>query len=495
MVRYRSINTVGMFLSFANCLILALAGCSHSLQPASIDSANSAQLGSEILDTQHEELPNMNTLEDEDDIALFGSAEQRALTISNLWYKHGERMQESSVKGSLASFMRAAHFAGEALQSEACSDPFNETCGELRIGYRLALKRLVQLVAKGNWVAPELAPTKYRLELLNGDRPLELAGWQIHLPTAEWSKSTYRRAGIGLEAVACSPTELPLTICVPLTFVLTFDAPTDSERIGAQLSTFDGYQHDMIKIGERELSLAADFAAAWRLLVEQARLARSPKLFCLSTPTSLATTLIAITDITTATPTWTEEYAALSNDALLRSHYDLCLYPVSKQLRAEPQGRNLLNILRKLSANVNVSELQQPTTQAFFVADGDSASAVLMSFLGHVKRQRADRTSTTSEAILKISGVYLLMRQGQLQAPARLLATEKRFKKLTAQLKIPLSGAAEPPAPGQLHPFTAQLKGLRKTLYELIEIETHETPPVTGTPTEEPEKLELSPIY
>jgi hypothetical protein len=235
----------------------------------------------------------------------------------------------------------------------------------------------------------------------------------------EFAKSPERppgehRSGIGLDAAGCrsvndNGSRLPIDICSPLTFVLAFNAPVTSEHAVATLSVYDSFQREVVQVGGRDLSLAADFGMTWSLLAERAQDMPRSRLLCMSSPGDDPATVVAVVDPRSGDGAWRARYASLSVDGSIRSGYGFCLFPYTPTMSVTRQSRELIASISALSALDTPNPLLRAPTEVFFVTEGAQAAQVVTGTLAQLRRQgRAQSASPTKEALPEVRGVYMI---------------------------------------------------------------------------------------
>ena len=473
-------------------LLSATAACSPSLpSPQQSSSTEGSEPHAPVGD-----LPNMDQLEADQNFTLLTPDDRRAVVLGELWLKHGARLKGTSRVGSLAAFLRAAHTASELLTSDTCSDPFNESCGTLRSIYAQALREVVSEVRLGEWQTPDLAPSRYRLEIATDGVPVDLKIWSFEFAKSPERPPGERRSGIGLDAAGCrsvnnNGARLPIDICSPLTFVLTFNASVTSEHAVATLSVYDSFQREVVQVGGRDLSLAADFGMTWSLLAERAQETPRSRLLCMSSPGDDPATVVAVVDPRSGDGSWRARYASLSVDGSIRSGYGFCLFPYTPATSVTRQSRDLIASIGALSALDTQNALLPVPTEVFFVTEGAQAAQVVTGTLAQLRRQgRVQGASPTKGSLPEVRGVYMI------PAPAdshdTIVSARTKLAHRADVLDAPVYPSTEEASSLRGEQHTHQLH----TILSDVQKPSHD--PISEAASPRPEDgapLKLSPIY
>jgi len=372
----------------------------------------------------------MDLLEADSSLSLLSSRERRAAIISGLWLQHGERLREASPAGSLAAFLRAAHFASDTMLSDDCLDPFNERCAELRATYVRATAEVMATLRSRGWSPPDMSPTRYRLSTSAEGAPLSLTGLQLAPDTSRDESGDFSRPGVGLATAACHslPSRRPaahtVSICAPLTFVLSFDSSPETERSAAVLTAYDAFQRDLVRFDGRDVPLAADLLAAWRLLQQKAESQAGASLACVSPPSPDEVTVVGLVVPSPQDSAWVERYAALSRRDDVRSRFGFCVFPLGAREAPDRLSRQLLGLLRQAALSNAAERLVIPRSELFLVPEGDRGARTAAALLAQVQRSgRSPRARALRQGAFAVRGVYpIALPSGPLtpEAPAAL---------------------------------------------------------------------------
>lgn len=405
-----SCSSVPKNMLLALLVLLQLCACSGPPPPAPSTSAHRTGTGD-----SRTELPNMDQVESDSSLSLLSSRERRAAIIAGLWLQHGERLRAVSPAGSFAAFLRAAQFASDTMLSEACLDPFNERCAELRRTYVEAVRGVVAMLRANSWAAPDLSATRYRFSGSADGSPLSLSSITLAPESLTDTSGDLSRSGIGLATAGChrvprrraSPGQLD--ICAPLTFVISFDSPPESERIAATLTAHDAFQRDLVRLDGHDVTLAADFLAAWRLIRQTAAEADAPILACITPPSADEVTVVGLLDPTATSDSWVEMYAALSSKDDMRARLGFCVFPLRGKEPPDRLSRQLAGLLRQGALGNAAERLVTPRSELFLIADGERAARTATALLGQASRSERSRLSRAlRKGSFSVRGIYAI---------------------------------------------------------------------------------------
>lgn len=323
------------------------------------------------------------------------TGEIRASRLSGLWYEHAQRMEEISHAAKLAALLRSAQLAVTPLLGEACRNPFNKTCGELDTLYRQAVRETARTLARTGWELPDLAPTRYQFAREDAQTLHELRAWRIRLEEIP-SEFDSIRPGIGLATVGCRaqsdeaqrPGQLITAICSPITFVLRFDQPVEADRITAHIDVVDAYQQSVIAINGENTVLAGNIDAALTALDRDLNThTPTSRLYCLSLPTRGTTTAIALGNIQSLSSLIRDDVWGLMRDSAIRDDLTFCFYPVSNDIEAQSDARNLLGGVREMVTPRKFANLERGPIKMFIIAAGEPARRTTVAILQRLRRQ------------------------------------------------------------------------------------------------------------
>lgn len=467
--------------------VLILAGCSAT-------TPTSREPLVESVASSDSELPNMDELESDSSAVLLSSEEERARDLSALWLRHAARLTATSPQASLAAYLRAAHTSLSALASDSCSDPFNDTCAELRETYERALSATVGFFKAQSWQPFDLAPTRYWIDLATEPAELSLQSLAIQLQDNAPS-SRGRRSGIGTGAVGCRSTTggaLParsIDSCAPITFVLSFNASLRSEKITATLTAYDASRRAVVDVQGRELSLAANFGLSLDELAARAARDKEHRLFCIGTPSSTETTLIAAAHQSTLA-TVRDMLLTVLLDPELEDSSSVCIFPLRSGESPERAARALTAASRSISDEEVVHPLVPSPAKIFLVAEGEDGNETAAAFLARLSRGATAPQRNRGKSAVRLQGVYSLASARRIAAPSPDVVT--RLDREAANLGVLASG---PVLDGHPRTRAEQFREIRDRLALTSEI-TQQREESSGAATESPvEPLKLSPVF
>ncbi len=327
--------------------------------------------------------------------------EARNLRLSQLWYERSESLSSIPGPGSMAALLRSSHFAIESLLSEPCANPFNETCRDLHRVYLRAVEKVVREIARNGWNLPDLAPSRYRFSSTDTEKLKSLRDWRFNEENSLARRDT-DRAGLGLPSVACrdkwgdqgKEALTGLSICSPITFVLTFERPTNEERLTAHLAAVNAYEQEVFETRGIAVPLASATSAALETIFRGADgTSGSHRLWCLSKPERTTTMALGIISSPTSAMNLLDSFGAIARDSELEGSYTPCAF-VTSGAGSLRNATTLLRLARALIAPRNSAALEQEPIRVLPIVSGNDAVTMTRGLLARIKRQahRAART-------------------------------------------------------------------------------------------------------
>jgi len=336
---------------------------------------------------------NLEALEAESASQTGTPIEARNLRLSQLWHARAEDLSSVAGPGSVAALLRSAHFALESLLSEPCANPFNETCRDLHKLYLASTEKIVREVARNGWELPQLAPSRYRFSNTDAEKLRSLRNWRFSLDSAP-AKGPLDRPGLGLAAVGCregwgdSEAELAgLSICSPITFIISFERSTQEERPTAHLTAVNAYEQELFETRGTAVPVASATRDALDTLLRSADTAGdSGRLWCLSKPARSTTVALGLVSAPTTPTSLTQAFGAVATDSQLHSSYTPCLYPV-KAGGTRASATTLLRLMRALVAPRKDAAVEREPIRLLPIMSGTEASTMGRGMLARIKRQ------------------------------------------------------------------------------------------------------------
>lgn len=342
---------------------------------------------------------NLEALEAETALQTGTPTEAKNLRLSQLWHARAEELSNVPGPGAIAALLRSAHFALESLLSEPCANPFNETCRDLHKVYLTSTEEIVRAVARNGWELPQLAPSKYRFSNTDAEKLRTLRHWRFSLDSAP-AKGPLDRPGLGLPAVGCregwgdSEAELHgLSICSPITFIVSFERSTQEEQPTAHLAAVNAYEQEVFETRGTAIPIASATTAALDTLLRGADAAGGPgRLWCLSRPTRSTTMALVVISAPSTATSYTQALATVAADTTLQSSYTPCVYPAQSG-GALASATSLLRLMRLLVAPRKDATVERDPIRILPLLSGKEAVNLARGMLARIKRQahRASR--------------------------------------------------------------------------------------------------------
>jgi hypothetical protein len=428
---------------------------------------------------------NVEALEENSELRELASLEGRALALSELWFRHASQVKKASPAGSLASYLRAADLALEALLDDGCASAFNSQCALLSSTYAAATRETVEALRENDWRPPDIGQTRYSLMVKGDNGPLFLSDWALTFRDADSGNISpnllSQRPGVGVTAAGCrvfNLTKDDVGVCSPLTFVLSFSPLTSRDRTEAVLSVYDGYQREVVALRGRDLPLAADFGAANALLLlpepeqrdsklEQER--ATPALSCLSVPSASTTSVIAV-GATSAIQRYRDAIGDLIADPAVRSRFSFCFF--------RSNGSDAVDL------SIDLHEVISPGT----IPSG-AGSVVLLSLDEATRAMipKAAKNLRAGSSRLKVVGAISVVPKG---TPQNDIA---RLKRTLSARNIPFVAVTEEPGPSAVALGRTARASLRAALVGLPQPRSSQSSaaPAAADPTD----LQLSSVF
>lgn len=397
-----------IFLRFTSGILLAslalhaLACARHSTTSLSASNQSSTQPPAEEADSKPSQVTlNLEALESDPTLLNASTTESRNLRLSQLWFERSVELASIPGPSSLSALLRSSHFSLESLLSEPCANPFNETCRDLHRLYLKALDKVVREVARNGWELPELAPSRYRFSGTDTEKLKSLRDWRFSLDALP-SRSDSDRAGLGLPAVGCrerwgdsETRELTgMSICSPITFILTFERPTSEDRLTAHLAAVNAYEQEVFETRGLAVPIASATSLALESMLRGADSANgSHRLWCLTRPERSTTMALAIMSVPTSAMSFFDSFGAIARDSELQSSYTPCAF-VTSGGGSSSSAATLLRLTRALVAPRGNTSLERQPIRVLPIISGNDAVMMTRALLGRIKRQahRASRS-------------------------------------------------------------------------------------------------------
>jgi hypothetical protein len=337
---------------------------------------------------------NLEALESDPARISATTIESRNLRLSQLWFERSEQLASIPGPSFLSALLRSSHFAIESLLSEPCANPFNETCRDLHRFYLKALDKLVREIARNGWELPELAPSRYRFSGTDAEKLRNLRDWRFNMDTLP-SRNDSDRAGLGLPTVGCrqrwgdsETRELTgVSICSPITFILTFEHSTSEERLTAHLAAVNAYEQEVFETSGIAVPIASATSAALEIILSGADSANGAKrLWCLTKPERTRTMALGIVSAPAMAINLLDSFGSIARDSELQGSYTPCVF-VTNGGGSIAQATTLLRLSRALVAPRIHSALEREPIRMFPIVSGNDAVSMTRALLARIKRQ------------------------------------------------------------------------------------------------------------
>jgi hypothetical protein len=385
------------FRFLAAWIVITFIGCAQ--RPVSSPSQETQTAASGI-DRGVTEVVNLENLETDPALLNATTTESRNLRLGQLWFKRSEELSNIPGPSSLAALLRSSHFAIESLLSEPCANPFNETCRDLHRLYVKALEKLVREIARNGWELPNLAPSRYRFSGTDTEKLRSLCDWRFSIDALP-AKNETDRAGLGLPVVGCrdrwgdaETRDLTgISICAPITFILTFERPTSEERLTAHLAAVNAYEQEVFETRGTAVPTASATSAALESILRGAEAVHgSHRLWCLTKPERTTTMALGIVSSPTSAMNLLEPFGAIARDPDLQALYTPCVF-VTSGGGSISNATTLLRLARALVAPRGNAALEREPIRVFPIVSGNDATSMARALLARIKRQshRASR--------------------------------------------------------------------------------------------------------
>ena len=372
--------------------ITLAVGCTQRATTLSPDSEKTS--APSTYSEEHSSHVNLEALENDSTGLNASTLESRNLRLSQLWYERSEALSSIPGPGAMAALLRSSHFAIESLLSEPCANPFNETCRDLHRAYLRALEKIVREASRNEWDLPDLAPSRYRFSGADTEKLKSLRDWRF-LDASSVGRRDGDRAGLGLPFVACREKWRDeanggltgLSICSPITFVLTFERSTQEERLTAHLAAVNSYEREVFETRGIAVPIASATSAALETILRGADNANgSDRLWCLTRPDRTTTMALGIISAPSSAINLLEPFGAIAHDPELQASYTPCAFVVGGGGSLK-NATTLLRLSRALVAPRDNAALERTPIRVLPLVSGNRAAAMTRALLARIKRQ------------------------------------------------------------------------------------------------------------
>lgn len=351
--RFYSGTTLSLQLCLFVGLSLGLMGCSVLESPSPITTASkteTARLSLRTLTIPGISLPkSINPELLELDIAKVEgmSKEFKALVASLAWMEKSEEQSRVDLSASLASALRAAQTSLEPLlPGNQCQDRISFECDYLLSINRKVTHYIIGTLHNRSWIPPSMAASRYQLSEDSKRNITLLRSWETTI-SATSDHLHIDRPGLGMPFFGCRSFKKQTRICSPLTAVLSFLNPLNSDSIVAELLILDTYQQEVYSIEDTLIPLAATFALPIESLIADS-VQSSVTLRCLSTPTSSTGLLLLLQQPNQSAKELETFLQSVSLNPSVRDSYTPCLASVDENLSIQASAKLAKRITRAM---------------------------------------------------------------------------------------------------------------------------------------------------
>lgn len=309
----------------------------------------------------------------------------RALVLSESWYLRGQNDIDVPIATSLDRYLRAAHYAYDALFAEnLCGASHQPICGNLLTAYNRAVREVARVTNNGTAI-PASDGTTYGLEREPASQELNFPEWELTLDdlASTASSSTFGASGAGCQIVEAGepPHGVYLRRCTPIAFVVTFAQRADDGPSRAALAVHATVNTKSLSLHDTEVSMPLDFTGAWAQLLAPST-TYTIEAGCLApTEASLSTVILSLP----STPTdlnWSTIASSLSSDTTLHDRFNFCVLSPGQTGIAGGAIQRIVNVLDALSTTAPL----HPTI--VLVAQGAESEDLLRALKEELRAQR-----------------------------------------------------------------------------------------------------------
>jgi hypothetical protein len=303
---------------------------------------------------------NPELLEADPVLLKHSSRAARALTLATAWLSKSRHQLTQGSTGALTSMLRSIQLSLSAIEQGNCENFSSGECQSLNAIQREALLLLFSTLEDRSWIAPRLAPSRYRLSQTSVAVIRQLQKWDVALPPTP-TTLIMDRDGIGLPFAGCRQLR-KAKICSPLTAILSFREGLSSDIITADISIIDSYQQEIIETNEKRVPVAASFSGAIKSVAKP--LATPGQLACLSTPTSSTGVLLIPLSLSRPSTELETFLLSLVTNPSIRNAFTPCITAVQVSDSVPKAGR----IARRTIANLSAITKTQLSTSTINLA-------------------------------------------------------------------------------------------------------------------------------
>ena len=263
----------------------------------------------------------------------------RALLLSEAWFLKGQNDIEVPIATSLDRFIRAAHFAYDAIFTGTdCEVGKEQLCADLFISYNRSVREIGRLTSNGAQLPPT-SESGYLIDRIEDGDHLNLDEWTVYLSDATTSQGhpTFGAAGAACQTITANTSSQSTAVrrCAPTTLTVSFDSRADAGHSRAHFAAYNTFGHKNLTLHSKELHVPIDLSFTWSNIF--------------TPPPTEAIATSCLTDIEPQLPTvflavsppseshWPTVAANLTSDPHIQDHYNFCvLFSGSTEAGAAP---------------------------------------------------------------------------------------------------------------------------------------------------------------
>ncbi len=366
--------------------------------------SKTAQAGIETLNLNPEQLGNPEGLESNEELAHEPSPGIRLSLLSEAWYLRGQNDVEVPLSVSLERFLRAAHLAYDGIFGESgCVESESALCKDLIGSYNRSVREIARLTNNGTQPPPS-SGSRYVFDLQGDNDALTLTEWALTFDDGQIAQGS---TPLGAAATACQEISgqsigehHTVRQCVPISVLVTFDERAHDDRAHAHLIAFNTAIQKETELHGRAAPLPSHEISAWTQLFTPS--GGTELLSCLGDAHPNLPTVIFLTPTTQSSYEWPVIGTALSDDTLLRDHYNFCVLSGNDTGSAQVSQQAIAG-----SLSVLLPDLASPA-QVVLISQGTDRDATVKSIKKAVKDM-----GNVSNAPLSVAGTLAFPSPGE----------------------------------------------------------------------------------
>lgn len=339
-----------------------------------------------------DQLGNPSDLEHNASLSL-ASPSGRSLVLSESWYLRGQNDLDVPIATSLDRYLRAAHFAYDALFAEnSCGTPHPPICGDLLTAYNRAVREVARVTNNGT-LLPASDPNTYALEIVSPPPGIDPREWELTLDDVPaHPTTTFGSSGAGCQMLTTTSSEQGayLRRCTPIAFVVTFDKRAHDGPARAEISLHTTLTERTLSLHGTDITLPLDLGASWTQLLSSST--HPIEAGCLAPVEPALPTVMLSLPSSAADLQWAPIAATLSADPAFHDRFNFCV--VTPNSPGVAVG-GLQGVVRALSA-LSSTPPEHPTI--ILVAQGSEGEALLRGLKDELRAQR--RPGSSPELVL-----------------------------------------------------------------------------------------------